>query len=660
METGKKISDLTSNPAINGSEEIAEERGGSNYKNTLEDIKTWVLEGVETDGVQTVTGEGVNDTDPKNPVLSFPDTSEVTETTDKKYVTDAEKVVISNTSGTNTGDQDLSDLQPILSEGAFVDGDKTKLDNQSNTNTGDETTVTIQAKRPIKTINGDSLEGTGNVVVGSGTVVVEGTIEDTNTLNAVSGRAVNRNLKTPTEESLVDVYTLSANTSTNWVIESAKLFIDNGESLAIGINLYSASAGDINVNYIKKDGLDAVIVKTQIFSASIGLNSFEIDYDGVDSETETWIGIKPSSNNVLQYTTTSQYTVPAFNFTSTGQPYSVTTTLGFGYWLTYLSPKYLETIPDSQSIPTGTKFDLDLASAILDYESIKLPPGDVIITETLNIPGGKTISGSKGLSRIICQGAGVHLQISDPGLVSLSNFTIVGNGAAIDTSDVTVTTDTEIKDFQGMGTEVGIMINSNATLADIDIRNIHVQNIDGIGIHSAVLTRNRRGVFTDLSFTDCYIGLKIDTEYTNVTNIVSNNCIYGAVIVGGNNYFSNCNFSYNRIGFYISDGVNDSHGSISNSSINHSSLYGPVMIDTINGYIFNGCQTYDSKMRISGAVGFAFNSGIVGGQVHINDSVVMLSDNFAPSTGGAFLIVETGTNTLIKNHNYRQDGTLIV
>ena len=41
MATDKKISELTSNPTINGSEEIAEERGGSNYKNTLQDVKTW-------------------------------------------------------------------------------------------------------------------------------------------------------------------------------------------------------------------------------------------------------------------------------------------------------------------------------------------------------------------------------------------------------------------------------------------------------------------------------------------------------------------------------------------------------------------------------------------------------------------------------------------
>ena len=82
MATDKKISSLPLNPTINGSEEIAEERGGSNYKNTLSQVKTFVKDGLNT--------------------------SEVTETTDKKYVTDAEiskiaSSVNSKTAGEPTG-----------------------------------------------------------------------------------------------------------------------------------------------------------------------------------------------------------------------------------------------------------------------------------------------------------------------------------------------------------------------------------------------------------------------------------------------------------------------------------------------------------------------------------------------------------------------------
>ena len=63
---------------------------------------------------------------------------------DDNYVTDAEKIVIGNTSGTNTGDQDLSAYQLQPSEGAFVDGDKTKLDGIEAAATADQTAAEIR------------------------------------------------------------------------------------------------------------------------------------------------------------------------------------------------------------------------------------------------------------------------------------------------------------------------------------------------------------------------------------------------------------------------------------------------------------------------------------------------------------------------------------
>jgi hypothetical protein len=49
-------------------------------------------------------------------------------TTTNKFVTAADLTNLSNLSGVNTGDQDLSAYQLKPAEGAFVDGDKTKLD----------------------------------------------------------------------------------------------------------------------------------------------------------------------------------------------------------------------------------------------------------------------------------------------------------------------------------------------------------------------------------------------------------------------------------------------------------------------------------------------------------------------------------------------------
>ena len=55
-----------------------------------------------------------------------------------------------------------------LNEGDYIHLtaiEKVKLDNQSGINSGDETTSTIQTKRPLKTVNNQSLEGIGNIQI---------------------------------------------------------------------------------------------------------------------------------------------------------------------------------------------------------------------------------------------------------------------------------------------------------------------------------------------------------------------------------------------------------------------------------------------------------------------------------------------------------------
>lgn len=59
-----------------------------------------------------------------------------------KFVTSSDLTNLSNLSGTNTGDQDLSSYQLQPSEGAFVNGDKTKLDGiESSADVTDATNV---------------------------------------------------------------------------------------------------------------------------------------------------------------------------------------------------------------------------------------------------------------------------------------------------------------------------------------------------------------------------------------------------------------------------------------------------------------------------------------------------------------------------------------
>ena len=80
----------------------------------------------------------------------------------------ADKSKLNNIEPNATADQTASEIKGSYESNAntneFTDSEKTKLSNQSNINTGDETTLSIQTKRAVKTVNGVSLEGIGDIV----------------------------------------------------------------------------------------------------------------------------------------------------------------------------------------------------------------------------------------------------------------------------------------------------------------------------------------------------------------------------------------------------------------------------------------------------------------------------------------------------------------
>jgi hypothetical protein len=87
-------------------------------------VEYWWKDGV-TDGdlVEKTSGGGggaVDSVNTKTGVVVL-DTSDIAATTDKNYVTDADLTTLSSTSGTNTGDQDLSELVPYTGATQNVD-----------------------------------------------------------------------------------------------------------------------------------------------------------------------------------------------------------------------------------------------------------------------------------------------------------------------------------------------------------------------------------------------------------------------------------------------------------------------------------------------------------------------------------------------------------
>ena len=119
----------------------------------------------------------------------------------------------------------FTEIDPIFqaSEASnFVSGDKANLDNQSGVNTGDETTSSIQSKRPLKTVDNKSLEGTGNIEIDYNTVINKPTEFPPSTHTHTISEVINLQNELNSKENISNkVNTISGNSSTEYPTEKA-------------------------------------------------------------------------------------------------------------------------------------------------------------------------------------------------------------------------------------------------------------------------------------------------------------------------------------------------------------------------------------------------------------------------------------------------------
>lgn len=109
--------------------------------------------------------------------------------TSHKFVTSSDLTTLSNTSGTNTGDQDLSSYQLQPSEGPFVNGDKTKLDAALTSAVTSVATGTGLSGGPITSTGTVSL---ANTAVSAGSYTLANiTVDAQGRLTAASNGSIN-------------------------------------------------------------------------------------------------------------------------------------------------------------------------------------------------------------------------------------------------------------------------------------------------------------------------------------------------------------------------------------------------------------------------------------------------------------------------------------
>nr|DAI89606.1 MAG TPA: hypothetical protein [Caudoviricetes sp.] len=107
---------------------------------------------------------------------------------DKVDNTDAVSSVFGRTGNITAQNADYTTalIPDTLNKRYVTDANLTTIGNQSGINTGDETTATIQSKRPIKTINTISLEGSGNATVSTDNIPNNSSVSGSTTTNALN------------------------------------------------------------------------------------------------------------------------------------------------------------------------------------------------------------------------------------------------------------------------------------------------------------------------------------------------------------------------------------------------------------------------------------------------------------------------------------------
>lgn len=100
-------------------------------------------------------------------------TANITDSSNKRFITDAQQTVVSNTSGTNTGDNAVNTTANTYADGkvadSIADGVTTIAPSQNAVfDALASKQATLVSGTNIKTINGDSILGSGNLVVSGG------------------------------------------------------------------------------------------------------------------------------------------------------------------------------------------------------------------------------------------------------------------------------------------------------------------------------------------------------------------------------------------------------------------------------------------------------------------------------------------------------------
>ena len=221
--------------------------------------------------VNSVIGDGVSGT-ATDVVLTFPTANEVP---NDSLIPGATTALALNELGVGVSDNatDITTLQ----------------NNNTGVNTGDETTLSIQTKRPLKTVNGNSLEGVGNILISGFDPVAEKVLTDYNSSQDTTVSTTNStvgityiNLNT-TGAIIGNPYKFTCSFSISHDATNSNAFIDIKDfGVSVLTQVYTVEPKDTNDR-------TWVTLQGEILPNALGAGQFQLqlDFGTDDSDDDT-------------------------------------------------------------------------------------------------------------------------------------------------------------------------------------------------------------------------------------------------------------------------------------------------------------------------------------------------------------------------------------
>ncbi|MFH0963432.1 MAG: glycosyl hydrolase family 28-related protein [Planctomycetota bacterium] len=178
-----------------------------------------------------------------------------------------------------------------------------------------------------------------------------------------------------------------------------------------------------------------------------------------------------------------------------------------------------------------------------------------------------------------------------------------------------------------------------------EISGVVANNFQGAGIvirHTAASPYCRwataANVF-NLSAGGNHTGLRLDTraEYMNASMLTLQGNVIGCTIHAGNAKLTNSTITNNLTGILIEDHDNGSHGTISNTLVNHNQEYALLARDVQYGMMIDNCAFFGGTIALENAKGVLISSSILACHIRTTGELAnRISGNYVIERGETF------------------------